>query len=384
MIYADYNASAPLLPVVRDYLRKRLDSELFANPNTIHSMGQKISLGLEKCRSAISEVIGSHANQIFFNSGASEGVTTILHSILDGQDLNGKVVITSPIEHSVVINCLQFYRNRGLTIEMVSVSKDGIIDLPHLKELIKLNAERTILVAIMAANNETGVIQPYQEIAELCRDYEIIFFSDTTQLVGKGEYNFLQSGMDYAVCSGHKVGALPGTGFILAKDPRALSPLVFGGGQERGQRGGTQNYLGIESLAVALNDYKENAYKLSILDMARREFEFDVLSAFPEARIIGLEAPRLAGTTLIGYPGIHGQAVQIELESHDVFVSTSAACSDNEPATSKVLKAMGVEDDLGRSVIRISLSYSHGQKEYSALAHVLKSAYNKLRKIYSY
>jgi cysteine desulfurase len=163
-----------------------------------------------------------------------------------------------------------------------------------------------------------------------------------------------------------------------------MQSLVFGSTQEKGLRGGTQHYIGIETLAIALNDFKENAHKLEDLEQAKLKFENEIKEAFPEAVIVGGGAPRLAGTTLIGYPGIHGQAVQIELESNDIFVTTSAACTDNQPETSKVLKAMGINDQIGRGVIRISLSYSHGEKEYQELAGALKAAYAKLSKIKSF
>lgn len=240
------------------------------------------------------------------------------------------------------------------------------------------------MVTVMAVNNETGVIQPYQEMAKVCRTHQVEFFSDTTQLIGKGEFHFEKSGLDYAVCSGHKLGALSGSGFVIVKEPPKMQSLVFGSTQERGLRGGTQHYLGIETLAIAMKDFQENEAKLKTLMDAKLKFEAEMLKAFPEAVIVGQGAPRLAGTTLIGYPGIHGQAVQIELESHDIFVTTSAACTDNQPETSKVLKAMGINDQVGRGVIRISLSYSHGEKEYSAMAQALKAAYTKLSKIQSY
>jgi cysteine desulfurase len=236
----------------------------------------------------------------------------------------------------------------------------------------------------MAVNNETGIYQPYREIARICRSHAVEFFCDTTQLIGKGDFHFEESGLDYAVCSGHKLGALSGSGFMMIREPAKLLPLVFGSTQERGIRGGTQHYLGIETLAVALNDFQENKHKLPFLAAAKEIFEDSLLRSFPECVVIGAGAKRLAGTTLIGYPGIHGQAIQIELESQDIFVTTSSACLDNQPETSKVLQAMGINDRLGRGVVRISLSYSQGEKDYSALQKALHSAYNKLGKIQSF
>lgn len=385
MIYADYNGSAPLLTPVREYLKKRLDTDLFANPNAIHSISQKLARGIEKCREVIAETVGCYPDQIFFNSGASEGISHIFHSILDQTDKKKNIIISSSIEHAVVPKALSYYeKKRGFTIKHVEIDQDGKVKIESLEKLLTENKNHVAMVTLMAVNNETGVLQPYEAIAKICRTHQVEYFSDTTQLIGKGDFHFEKSGLEYAVCSGHKLGALSGSGFVIVKEPPKMQSLVFGSTQERGLRGGTQHYLGIETLAVAMKDFQENSGKLKALLEAKARFEAEMMRSFPEAVIIGAGAPRLAGTTLIGYPGIHGQAVQIELESHDIFVTTSAACTDNQPETSKVLKAMGIKDHIGRGVIRISLSYSHGEKEYSAMADALKAAYTKLSKIQSY
>lgn len=385
MIYADYNGSSPLLPSVREYLKKRLDSDLFANPNAIHSVSQKLSKGIEKCRGVIAECLGAYPDQIFFNSGASEGISHIFHSILEQADKKKNIIITSPIEHSVIPNALSYYEKyKGFTVLKVDIDESGVVKPESLESLLNTNKDKVAMVTIMAVNNETGAHQPYKELARICRLHDVEFFCDTTQLIGKADFHFEESGLDYAVCSGHKLGALSGSGLVIVKEPAKLIPLVFGSTQERGLRGGTQHYLGIETLAIAVKDFTDNKHKLPALKDAKLSFESEIKSQFPEVVIISEKADRLAGTTLIGYPGIHGQAIQIELESNDIFVTTSAACTDNQPETSKVLKAMGVNDAIGRGVIRISLSYNYGQKEYAAIAAALKSAYNKLNKIQSY
>ncbi len=385
MIYADYNGSAPLLSSVREYLKKRIDSDIYANPNAIHSIGQKVFQGIEKCRDAISDIIGCYPDQLYFNSGSSEGVSHIIHSVLEYAPENKKIVITSPIEHVVILKALSFFQERrGFQIKSVAIDENGVINLSDLKRLLEESKNEIALVTLMAVNNETGVIQPYQNIASLCQQHKIEYFCDTTQLIGKGPFHFEKSGIDYAVCSGHKVGALPGSGFIMAKEPTKLKPHVYGSSQEKGVRGGTQNYIGIETLAVALSDFRDNQKSLDTLAMGRLNFEAEMKKSFPEVVIIGEKVPRLAGTSLISYPGIHGQAVQIELESHDIFVTTSAACADNQPETSAVLKSMGIADDVGRGVIRISLSYSQGPTDYQKIEKALKSAYGKLKKIKSF
>ena len=385
MIYADYNGSAPMLPSVREYLKTRIDSDIYANPNAIHSIGQKVFQGIEKCREVIAGVVGCYPDQVYFNSGSSEGVSQVIFSVLEFAPENKRVVITSPIEHVVIPSALRFYQERrGFKIVEVDIDANGVVQLDSLQKLVEIYEDEIALVTVMAVNNETGVIQPYQKIAEICQKNKIDFFCDTTQLIGKGEFNFEKSGVDYAVCSGHKLGALTGTGFVMAKEPTKLKPHVYGSHQEKGLRGGTQHYIGVETLAIALSDFNNNKENLKKLNEARLKFEAEMKQMFPETVIIGDKVPRLAGTTLISYPGIHGQAVQIELESHDIFVTTSAACSDNQPETSAVLRAMGVHDDVGRGVIRISLSYTQGYQDYLKIENALKTSYAKLRKIKSF
>lgn len=384
MIYADYNGSAPLHPKVREYLCERLQAGPYANPNAIHSIGKKMLFGMEKCRRMCAKALGADADQIVFNSGSSEGISQVFHSVMAERPDSKNVIITSGIEHSAVVSACAFYAERGAEIVVVETKPTGVVDIEDFMKKLKDHADRTAMVCVMAANNETGVIQPWKEISELCQKEGVPFFSDTTQFIGKTEFNFKESGMDYAVLSGHKIGALVGSGLILAKDPATLKPIIFGGGQEKGRRGGTQNYIGIETIAVALQEFEKSKDQLKALNEHRLEFEKEIKAAYPQSKIMGEEAERLATTTLISLPGVHGQAVQIELEAQDIFVTTSSACSDNEPETSKVLKAMGVEEDTGRGVVRISLCCGSTCENYKKIAKALKSAYAKLSGIVSY
>ncbi|MFN9111729.1 MAG: cysteine desulfurase family protein, partial [Bacteroidota bacterium] len=288
-------------------------------------------------------------------------------------------IYTSPIEHAAVQAALEYYHKTwGYQIRHLPVDVDGLVDIAWLEKELTTHAGQTALITVMAANNETGVIQPWEAIRDLAKKYVTPFICDTTQWIGRMPFDFASSGLDFAMASGHKLGALPGSGFLLARDPLSLSPLIWGGGQENGLRGGTQNYLGVETLAIALQTIPEKLKLIENHETWRAEFE----RALPaEAKVIGFRYPRLPGTILVGFPGLHGQGVQIELESQDIFVTTSSACSDNEPATSKVLRAMKVDDRLGRSVVRISLPLTATQKDYKDVSAALLSAYQKLNKI---
>ncbi len=385
MIYADYNGSAPLCSAVKDYLIRRLEKGPFANPNAIHYLGAKTMMGMENARSVCAKVLGADFDQLIFNSGATEGISTVFHSILGCDKNTKKIIIVSGIEHSAITNTANYYaEEKGYLVKTLPVNHDGVVNVETLKSWIIEHGQNIALVSVMAANNETGVIQPYNEINSLCLSNKIPFLCDTTQFIGKTPFNFKESQFDFAVCSGHKLGAMTGTGILLVKDPVSLKPLIIGGGQEKGHRGGTQNYLGNETLAVALNAINESFKNIEQLTAKRKEFEASVKKAFPDVVIIGEKTPRLATTTYISYPGIHGQAVQIELESQDIFVTTSSACSDNMPVTSKVLKAMGVSDDVGRGVVRISLCLNSPLEYYDQLSEALIKAYTKLTKVKSF
>lgn len=387
MIYADYNGSAPLTREVKDYLVKRLEKGPFANPNAIHYLGSKTLMGMENARSVCAKILGADIPQVIFTSGATEGITTVFHSVLSGinpQKDTKNTIVTCGLEHSAVINTAQYHKSLGFDVHCIPVLENGQIDFQAFKTYMDNFHQKVAIVAVMAANNETGVIQPYNEINSVCQNYKIPYLCDTTQFIGKTEFHFKNSQIDYAVTSGHKLGAMTGTGILLAKEPTTLKALIIGGGQEKGHRGGTQNYLGNETLAVALNTLPELLKNIPTLSKKRDEFEAKVQAAHPEVVIIGKNSPRLATTTYISYPGIHGQAVQIELESNDIFVTTSSACSDNMPVTSKVLKAMGVSDDVGRGVVRISLGLGADLATYDQLADALIKAYDKLKKVKSY
>ncbi len=378
MIYADANGSLPPLPSVRAHAKRRLDSELWANPTAIHSIGNKLKGGLERCRAMVADALGADPAHVVWNSGSSEGLSTVIRSVLLPAGPR-RVLYRSGVEHAVVVAAFaELVRHWGFQEKIIPVDADGLTDAAWLARELGAHGTDVAMVALMAANNETGVLQPWQQVRDLCRPLHIPFLCDTTAWIGRMPFHFLESGLEWAFVPGHKLGALPGSGCLLARSPGDLRPLIWGGGQEEGVRGGTGNYLGAETLALAL---QELPAKLAQAEDHQR-WRADLEASLPkECVVVGQRHPRTPGTTLIGYPGLHGQAVQIELEAQDIFVTTSAACSDNEPATSKVLRAMGVADDLGRSVVRVSLPLTATQAESRAIGAALPSIYAKLTRI---
>ncbi len=386
MIYADYNGSAPVCDEVKNYLISRLENQgPYSNPNAIHALAQKCNGAMEKARRECAKVLGAKPGQLIFNSGATEGLShAFYHLLSDGPQNNKKIIAISGIEHAAVVNLADHYASKGFEKIVLKTLNNGQVDIKHLESLIAERGQEIALVCAMAANNETGVIQPYKELSKACQENNTPFVCDTTQYVGKTPFNFIESGADFAFMSGHKIGAMPGTGIMMVKDPTDLKTLIIGGGQERGRRGGTQNYIGNETLAIGLNTFQNNIERLESLRNRRDAFEKRMKDRFPSIVILGGDSPRLASTSFLSLPGVHGQAVQIELESNGIYVTTSSACSDNEPVTSKVLKAMSVPDDVGRGAVRISLGMCSEAHWYDQIGDALINAYEKLSKISAY
>lgn len=386
MIYADYNGSAPVCDEVCRYLINRLESQgPYSNPNAIHALAQKCNGAMERARRECAKFLGAKPGQVIFNSGATEGLSHAFYHLLnDGVVANRRLIIISGIEHSAVVNLACHYSQRGFEKIVLKTLANGVVDLEHLESLLTERAQEIALVCVMAANNETGVIQPFKEMSLACQKSVVPFVCDTTQYIGKTAFDFAECGADFAFMSGHKIGAMPGTGLMLVKDPTELKPLIIGGGQERGRRGGTQNYIGNETLAVALDAFNQNYAKLEDLRQRRDAFEARIKEKYPSLVVLGGDAPRLASTSFISLPGVHGQAIQIELESQGIYVTTSSACSDNEPVTSKVLKAMAVSDEVGRGAVRISLGMCSDARWYDQIGDALIKAYEKLSKIRAY
>jgi cysteine desulfurase len=370
MIYADYNATAPVAEEVKQYLLERLDGP-FANPNALHGLGQNISHAMEQCRNICADALDCYPEQIIFTSGASESISQVLFSTLAFARKNNSI-LTSSLEHAALKNGINFYAKKfNIDINQLAINSGG-------KALNFEIESPQLLATLIAAHNETGVIQDYLAFAQKMDEMQTPYLCDTTQLIGKCPFSFKKSNVDYAVVSSHKLGSLPGVGILIAKNPETLSPIIFGGGQEKSLRGGTQNYLAIECLGLVMSKLEKRVESFSKLESLKLNFEENLTSQIPGLQIIGAKEQRLSNTTLLAIPAIHGQAIQIELESHDIFVTTSSACSDNEPEISESLKAMGIEDDLGRGVIRLSFGEKTTQDDFNFINNAIIKAYQKL------
>ncbi len=353
--YLDCNATAPLRPEARAAALAAL--ELAANPSAVHQEGRRARRLLEEARAAIAGLINGHAGNVIFTSGGSEGAAMVLAPGFCGREkAPAERLVVSAIEHSAVLSAGRF---APADVAVCPVTGDGVIDLAALEVLLTGSA-RPALVAVMLANNETGIIQPIAEVVALCTTHGASLVCDAVQAVGKIPVDIAALGADAIIVSGHKLGAPQGSGaVILGEGVRLGTPLIRGGAQEHRQRAGTENVSGIAGLGAAC-DYlaRLGAVESGRIRAMRDDMEARLVAVVPTAHIIGKDLPRLPNTTLVMCADIIGETAVIALDLAGIAVATGSACASGKVAPSHVLKAMALADDHARSALRVSLGWA--------------------------
>ena len=361
-IYLDYNATAPMLDSVRAAIIATLDAQ--GNPSSVHQFGQAQRIRVEQAREHVAALVGANSKQVIFTSGGTEANNLALSGV------STNTIIVSAIEHDSVLNCRR-------DVLVAPVESSGVIDLVKLEKLIG-DAPSPVLVSLMLANNETGVIQPVAGAAEIVHKNGGILHCDAVQAAGRVPVDIKSLGVDMMTLSAHKIGGPQGTGALIYKDNIALKTQLRGGGQERGFRAGTENVIGIigfgEAALVArekLADWKQ------ILHM-RDRFEHRITDCFgDDIKIFGQKEMRLANTTCIGLSGVSAETQVIALDLAGIAVSAGSACSSGKVKSSHVLEAMGVEETLARSAIRVSLCPTTIDAELDQFLEFYKSLRNR-------
>ncbi|MAU27736.1 MAG: cysteine desulfurase [Pelagibacterales bacterium] len=362
-LYLDYNASAPIIRDVIDIMHKSID--ITGNPSSIHSSGRKARKAIEDSRELIAETIEVNPKNIIFTSGATEANTLALSC---SREMN---TFISSIEHDSVLK-------QNINANIISVTSEGIVNLELLEKMIMESSEERIFVSIMAVNNETGVIQPIQKVSEICIRHKAILHVDAVQAIGRIDISMKKLNIDLLTISSHKIGGPKGIGCLAVSD-RAysiLSPIIMGGSQERGFRGGTEAVNQIIGFGTAA----KYAQKLALVETctSRDLLEDKVISMIPNTIIVGKNAPRVANTTLIAFKNISAESLVIALDIEGYEVSSGSACSSGKVSASHVLKAMGLEENIVNGAIRISLCRCLNKSEILSFCTILKKVINKL------
>ncbi|MDA7599029.1 cysteine desulfurase [Alphaproteobacteria bacterium] len=355
-IYLDSNATAPLRPESVAAMHKAMGPP--SNPSSVHSFGRKARLAVETARENIAILANCRSQDVVFTSGGSEANNLAL----SGYDH----IITSAIEHDSVINAAPH-------ATVIRVNEDGVVDLAHLAEILDAidPAEKSrILVSVMAANNETGVIQPLAEIVELARAAGVATHSDMVQLLGKDHIDFAASGLDYASLSAHKIGGPTGVGAVLVRPGKALTSMIRGGGQEQGRRSGTENFIGIAGFGAAASAAFGDVAHYADMAKWRDEFEAAMRVAKPEAMVFGAAVGRLGNTSCIAALAKPAETLVMALDIAGVAVSAGSACSSGKVKESHVLRAMNAGDGAAQA-IRISGGWQTRKSDFEKLAEVM-------------
>ncbi|NKD76690.1 cysteine desulfurase [Haematospirillum sp. H1815] len=350
-VYLDYNATAPVRPQAVDAVTRTL--QLTGNPSSVHNPGRKARAIVEDAREAVAQLVGAVPSQVIFTSGGTEALALALQGSPPGPRL------VSSIEHPCV---------RVATPEAtdIAVTQGGIVDLEHLENLLR-TIPAPALVAVMLANNETGVIQPVRDVVRIAHATGAKVVCDAVQAVGKIPVDFQSLDVDTLALSGHKWGGPQGIGALITRTPEQLVPLFAGGGQERGKRGGTPNTPGIAGLGAAaeaaLNQGQAERERILRL---RNNLESRIAALAPGARIWGHAENRLPNTTCVELKGVNQQRQIMTLDLAGIAVSAGSACSSGKTAPSPVLAAMGASESQARDTIRISLGWNSQESDIEA------------------
>ncbi|PRD56915.1 cysteine desulfurase family protein [Sphingobacterium gobiense] len=372
-IYLDNNATTKIDPKVLEAMLPFL-TDSYGNASSMqHRIGREASQAVALARQQIAQKFRVKENELFFNSGATEGINTVLRGVPQAYKRKGKHIITCQTEHKAVLTtCAQLERN-GVEITYLPVNHNGELDLQLLQDSIR---QDTILVCIMAANNESGVIHPISAIANICQEKDVLFFCDATQLVGKQEIDLQQIPIDILTFSAHKFHGPKGAGVLYVRrkrKPIQVPPLISGGQQENGFRGGTLNVPNIVGCGKAL----EIANTHPQVKQYRDELEKQIKLRIPEVIIHGEQAARLDNTSFVAFR--HIKAAELMTTLSHIAVSSGSACTSGLRDPSHVLKAMGVSDDDAYASIRFSLSKFTKKADMEQTINDLAKAVQRLR-----
>lgn len=362
--YFDWNASAALRPEARAAMLASLD--LTAAASSVHTEGRAARALIERARAEVACLVGAHAKNLVFTSGASEANMLALTPdlVIGGRRIFCDRLLISAIEHSSVLSGGRFAPEQ---VEQLPVTGDGLLDLPALSRALA-RAEHP-LVSIMHANNETGVIQPLAEIAEIVHAASGILHVDAAQTAGRIDCDIEALGADMMTVSCHKIGGPHGAGASITRgEVQVAVPMIKGGGQERGQRAGTENVAAIAGFgaaaAAAARARQADAARMAHL---RDLFEARLKVSMPGVVVFGAHVPRLPNTSLFAVSGLKAETAVISFDLNGIAVSSGAACSSGKVQLSHVLTAMGVDETLARGAIRVSLGWTTSETEVESL-----------------
>src|ERR1700691_4912182 len=374
-IYLDNNATTPVLPEVLDAMRPYF-GEHFGNASSIHHHGQETRAAVERARDSVASLLGCRSSEVVFTSGGTESDNLAIAGLTGA----GDHVITSGIEHHAVLHACKHLEEVGCEVTHVPVDGRGLVDPDDVRRALRSN---TKLISIMMANNETGVLQPVEEIGRIAAEADVYFHTDGVQAAGKVPIDVQRVGCDLLSISGHKMHAPQGVGALYVRKGTILQPMLYGGSHERSRRAGTENVPGIVGLGKAAEIAKEALDHGDLTRMAalRDHLQEKILDEVEAIGVNGQGTPRVPNTTNIHFDYIEGEALVIALDLKGLAVSTGAACSSGAIEPSHVLTAMGLPPEIARASLRFSLGKQNTTEDVEFALNLIPATVARLREL---
>jgi cysteine desulfurase len=374
-VYLDNNATTPVLPAVSEAMQAYF-CEHFGNASSIHHHGQETRAAVERARESVAALLGCRASEIVFTSGGTEADNLAIFGIAQV----GQHVISSTIEHHAVLNSCRHLEESGCDVTYVPVNGQGLVDPDDVRRALR---PTTRLITIMMANNETGVLQPVEEIGKIAAEADVYFHTDAVQAAGKVAIDLKRIGCDLLSISGHKMNAPQGVGVLYVRKGTTLRPMLHGGSHERSRRAGTENVPGIVALGKAAELAREGLVRGDLEHMSRMRdrLEQTILGEVESTGVNGQGSPRVPNTSSIYFDCIDGEALVIALDLKGLAVSTGAACSSGAIEPSHVLTAMGMPPERARGSLRFSLGKQNTPEDVEFALSLVPPTVARLREL---
>lgn len=376
MIYLDNAATTAVKPEVFEAMKPYFLEE-YANPSSVYSFAQKSARAVEEARKQIAELIHANPFEIYFTAGGSESDNWAIKVIAEQQKEKGKHIITSKIEHHAVLHTCEYLEKQGYEVTYLEADENGLVETEKLKAAIRPD---TILISIMFANNEIGTIQPIKEIGKIAKEHNIVFHTDAVQAVGHIPVDVEEMNIDVLSASGHKFHGPKGVGFMYLRKNIRIQPLIHGGAQERGKRGGTMNVPGIVGMGKAAELAAQNMEERIQQETELRDYLIQkIKETIPYIKLNGDEKKRLPNNVNFSFRFIEGESLLLMLNRAGICGSSGSACTSGSLDPSHVLLAIGLPHEIAHGSLRLTLSEETKKEELDYVAEKLKEIIEKLR-----
>ncbi|OOB78601.1 MAG: cysteine desulfurase NifS [Epulopiscium sp. Nuni2H_MBin003] len=375
-IYLDHAATTPIKQEVVDAMYPYLIGN-FANPSSVYQIAQQNKKAIDESREVVAKCIGAHANEIFFTSGGTEADNWAIKGVAEAKKDKGNHIITSKVEHHAVLHTCEYLEKHGYEVTYLDVDEFGRINIEDLKNAIK---PTTILITIMYANNEIGTIMPVAEIGEIAKANNILFHTDAVQATGQIKIDVHKENIDLLSISAHKLNGPKGIGCLYIKRGVKIAQFMHGGGQERGQRGGTENVAGIIGFAKAIElAYEQMDDKVAKYTAYRNKLIKGVLEKVPHAFLNGHPTERLSNNVNIGFEFVEGESLLLLLDMEGICASSGSACTSGSLDPSHVLLSIGLPHEKAHGTLRFTLGEGTTESEIDTVIEKLPAIIARMR-----